>query len=140
VAYDKAQYYLFFGYGIGQERAASVAMPEYGFGFGFGPGSGWRYGSYSFIAPFFTYYPSPDPLYDRWLLINAVDGQHYREKGEFRTVWVGEARSTGTSGDLRVAVNYLLLADLQEFGKNTGKAVTVPIDQDAPQVRGLTKP
>ena len=142
VAYDKAQYYLFFCYGIGQERAANVVMPDYytSYGFGIGGGSGWRGSPFVFAAPFFSFYPSPDTLYDRWLLINVVDGQYYREKGEFRTVWVGEARSTGTSGDLRVAIDYLLLADLQQFGKNTGKAVTVEINQDAPQVRGLTKP
>ena len=60
-------------------------------------------------------------------------------KGQFQTVWVGEARSTGTSTDIRVAINYLLLADFQQFGQNTGKAVGVEINEDAPQVQGLTK-
>lgn len=141
VAYDQAQFYLFFSYGIGQERAASVAMPDYytSYGFGLGGGSGWRGNPFVFAAPFFTFYPGPENLYDRWLLVNAVDGKYYREKGEFRTVWVGEARSTGTSQDLRVAIDYLLLADFQQFGKNTGKAMTVEINQEAPQVLGLSK-
>lgn len=140
-AYDKAQYYLFFSYGVGQERAASVAMPDYytSYGFGIGGGSGWRGSPFVFAAPFFTFYPGPDPLFDRWLLINVVDGQHYREKGQFQTLWVGEARSTGTSQDLRLAVNYLLLAALQQFGKNTGQALSVEINQEAPRVQGLTK-
>jgi len=141
-AYETAQYYLFFSYGIGAECAANVAMPEYSYGFGIGGGAGpgyWRGGNYFFAAPFFTLYPSPDPLYNRWLLINVVDGQYYREKGEFRTLWVGEARSTGTSQDLRVAVDYLLLADFQQFGKNTGKALSVELKQDAPQMQGLNK-
>ncbi len=140
-AYDQAQYYLFFSYGIGPERAASVTMPDYytSYGFGIGGGSGWRGSPFVFAAPFFTFYPGPESVYDRWLLINVVDGKHYREKGEFRTVWVGEARSTGTSQDLRVAINYLLIADFQQFGRNTGKAVGVEISEQAPQVQGLSK-
>jgi hypothetical protein len=40
---------------------------------------------------------------------------------------------------MRLAVNYLLLADFQQFGQNTGKALGVEISEDAPQVQGLTK-
>jgi hypothetical protein len=134
-AYEKAEYYLFFSYGSGPGRSAPVAMPDYGWGWG--GGYGWPQ-SYFFVAPFVSYYP-PETLYDRWLLINVVDGKYYREKGKFRALWVGEARSTGTSGDLRTAVNYLLLADFQQFGKNTGKAVPVEINEQAPQVQGLVK-
>ena len=66
-----------------------------------------------------------------------VDGKYYREKGEFQTVWVGEARSTGTSTDMRVAINYLLLADFQQFGQNTGKAVGVEINERRPAGAGV---
>lgn len=132
-AYEKADYYLFFSYGSGPGRSAPIVMPDYGWGWG---GYGWPQ-SYFFVAPF-AYYP-PETLYDRWLLINVVDGKYYREKGGFRALWVGEARSTGTSGDLRTAVNYLLLADFQQFGKNTGKAVSVEINEQAPQIQGLVK-
>jgi hypothetical protein len=142
-AYGQAQYYLFFSYGIGQERAASVAMPDVSYGFGIGGGSGrgygWGGGSFVFAAPFFTFYPGPESRYDRWLLINVADGKYYREKGEFRTVWVGEARSTGTSQDIRVVIDYLLLADFQQFGQNTGKAISVEVNEEAPRVQGLAK-
>ncbi len=141
VPYEQAQFYLFFSYGLGQERAASVAMPDYytSYGFGFGGGTGWRGSPFVFAWPFFSFYPGPENLYDRWLLINVADGQHYRQTGQFRTLWVGEARSTGTSQDLRVIVNYLLLADFQQFGRNTGKAMTVEIKENAPEVQGLAK-
>ncbi len=141
VAYVQAQYYLFFSYGIGQERAASVIMPDYftSYGFSLGGGSGWRGSPFVFAAPFFTFYPGPESLYHRWLLINVVDGKYYRETGQFRTIWVGEARSTGASQDIRVVIDYLLLADFQQFGRNTGKAMTVEISEQAPQVEGLTK-
>ena len=135
-AYEKAQYYLFFSYGSGPGRSAPIALPDY-YGWGLGGGYGWPQ-SYLLVAPSFSYYP-PETLYDRWLLINVVDGKYYREKGDFRALWVGEARSTGTSGDLRLSVNYLLLANFQEFGKNTGKAVAVEINEQAPQIQGLVK-
>jgi hypothetical protein len=138
---DRADYYLFFGYGIGQDRNVSVALPDFypGGGFGFGIGSGGYRSSYIFAAPFMGFYPFPETVYDRWLLLNVVDARYYRENGEFRTVWVGEARSSGTSSDLRVLINYLLLADFKEFGLNTGKAVTVDIKDYDAQVYGLTK-
>ena len=119
-------------------------MPDYytSYGFGIGGGSGsaavgrrhlflWR--------AVLCLLPRPEIRYDRWLLINVVDGKYYREKGQIRTVWVGEARSTGASGDLRLTINYLLLADFQQFGQNSGKAVGVEINEDAPKVQGLTK-
>ena len=109
----------------------------YGFGLGGGPGSAGGGGSYFFAAPFFTFYPSPENLYSRWLLLNVVDGKYYREKGQFRTIWVGEARSTGTSADLRTAINYLLLADFKQFGQNTGKAVKRGDQRGRPPGAGL---
>jgi hypothetical protein len=45
----------------------------------------------------------------------------------------------GASSDLRVVLNYLLVADFREFGKNTGKAVTMEIDAQNPEVGSLTK-
>lgn len=133
--FQQADYYLFFSYGIGGEQTTTVAMPDY-YPFGLGFGTGYR--SYFFVSPFVGYYPQTETIYDRWLLINVVDGKYYREKGEWRTLWVGEARSSGTSADLRTISNYLLLADFQQFGKNTGKAVPVEIDAQAPAVYGLT--
>ena len=142
-AYEQADYYLFFSYGIGQDRTAWVTMPDYDCGFGIGGGAGprcgWGGGPYFFAWPYITFYPTPKPVYDRWLLINVVDGKYYRDRGEFRAVWAGEARSTGASGDLRTAINYLLLADFQQFGSNTGQAVTVEVSEDTPRMQGLIK-
>ena len=132
---EQADYYLFFAYGLGQERSVTVAMPDY-YPFGLGFGGGYR--SYFFVSPYVGYYPYTETIYDRWLLINVVDGKYYREKGQWRAIWVGEARSAGASADLRTVINYLLLADFQQFGKNTGKAVTVEIEAQAPVVYGLT--
>jgi hypothetical protein len=77
-------------------------------------------------------------LYDRWLLIKVVKGPAHPAQKTAPPVWVGEARSVGASSDLRVVLNYLLVADFREFGKNTGKAVTMEIDAQNPEVTSLT--
>ena len=67
-----------------------------------------------------------------------VPGTAYRARQDAPPVWVGEARSLGTSSDLRMVLNYLLVADFKEFGKNTGQAVTVEIKADNPEAVSLT--
>jgi hypothetical protein len=44
----------------------------------------------------------------------------------------------GVSSDLRLVLNYLLVADFKEFGKNTGQAVPMEIDAENPEVYSLT--
>ncbi len=137
VPFEKAAYYLFFTYGIGKSAEASVALPDYSVGFGLGYGYYWPR-SYAFFWPGYAYYPQyVEPLYDRWLLVNVVEGEHYRKTGQFRTLWVGEVRSTGTSSDIREVINSLLLAAFDRFGQNTGKAVKVEINQSDLRLRQL---
>jgi hypothetical protein len=83
-------------------------------------------------------YAADASFYDRWLQIKVVEGPAYRTQKISRPVWVGEARSVGASSDLRVVLNYLLVADFKEFGMNTGKAVTVEIDANNPEAVSLT--
>ncbi len=129
--FEKADYYLLFSYGIGQGQTVGVTMPDYYPSWGIGFGSGYPL-SYSLLwpgyLPYMPYYPTT--LYDKWLLINVIEGKVYREQRKFNTLWVGDARSRGPAADLRVVVNYLLLADFKEFGQNTGKAIKVEISED----------
>ena len=130
---------------MGEPRSVSAAAPDYfgsvgwGWGGGYGWGGGWGAGA---APPFPSVYPggSADSatLYDRRLLIKVVEGPAYRNQKTSPPVWVGEAHSVGTSSDLRQVLNYLLVADFKEFGKNTGKAVTVEIDANNPEVYSLT--
>jgi hypothetical protein len=131
---DKAQYLLFFGYGIGGPRSVTVVFPDY-------PAWAWYPGPryYWFASPFPGYFPYTETLYDKWLLVKVVDAGAYREKGDFKSLWVGEARSTGASADLRLVVNYLLRAVFEQLGKNTGKAVTVDVSENDPVIREWTK-
>lgn len=136
--FEKADYYLFFRYGMGEPR--SIARPEYygsvGWGYGWGSGGpyvglgGWPYGVWGTDVV---------TLYDRWLQINVVEGPPYRTNKTERSVWVGEARSSGASSDMREVLNYLLVAAFNEFGKNTGKAMTVKMKENDPAVIPLTR-
>jgi hypothetical protein len=144
VPYEQAEYLLFFNYGLGGERP-TVVLPDYYpyAGFGFGGGYWGRGSSVYWGGPFFSFPFGAEAvaLYDRWLLLKVVDAKTYREKGQQQqTLWVGEARSTGTSTDLRTSLNYLLLAAFQKFGQNTGQAVTLTISQPEVQVFGATPP
>jgi hypothetical protein len=89
-------------------------------------------------VPVGTYPADTAALYDRWLLINVVEGPAYRARKDTRPVWTGEARSLGASSDLRTVLNYLLVADFKEFGKNTGKAITREIKEQDPEIYSLT--
>jgi len=137
--YEKADYYLFFAYGLGEPRSVSVVAPDYYGGVGWGMGCGWGGPAFSVMLPPWGGYTSDAAIYDRWLLINVVDGPAYRTRQASQPVWVGEARSTGTSSDLRTVLNYLLAADFQEFGKNTGKAVSIDLKEQDPAVFSLTR-
>jgi len=143
--FDKADYFLFYRYGMGEPRSVSVTTPDYYGGFGWGWGGGWGRGygwggpSIYVGVPYGGYEVDSATLYDRWLMLNVVEGRAYRTQKLSRPVWVGEARSVGTSSDLRTVLNYLLVANFREFGKNTGKAVTMEIRADNPEVAPLTR-
>jgi hypothetical protein len=145
-SFENAQYFLLCAYGMGQ-GSPSVTMPDYSIGIGIGGGYGYGPGyygrrSYGFGGPFFGgYYPgfTTERVYERWLILSVIDAKHYRDKGEFRTLWVGEARSAGTSSDLREMINYLLVAAFEQFGKDTKKAVGVKLAPADPRVKDLEK-
>jgi hypothetical protein len=141
--FEKADYCLMFAYGMGEPRSVISTTPDYygsigwGGGYGWGGWGGWGGPSVGVGIPWGGSVDSAT-LYDRWLLIKVVEGPAYRTQKTSPPVWVGEARSVGTSSDLRLVLNYLLVANFKEFGKNTGKAVTVTIDADNPEVYSLT--
>jgi hypothetical protein len=141
--FEKADYCLVFAYGMGEPRSVGAAAPDYfgsvgwGVGGGYGWGGGWGGPAVSVGIPWGGFADS-STLYDRWLLIKVVEGSAYRAQKTSPPVWVGEAHSAGTSSDLRQVLNYLLVADFKEFGKNTGKAVPVEINADNPEVYSLT--
>jgi hypothetical protein len=138
---EKADYCLFFDYGMAAPSSVSVTPPDYygsiGWGTGYGYGYGWG-GPSIFVGVPLGGYPDTTTLYHRWLLIKVVEGKAYRTQKISRPVWVGEARSVGSSSDLRTTLNFLLVAEFREFGKNTGRALTMEINAQDPEVTSLT--
>jgi hypothetical protein len=125
--YDKAQFYLFFTYGLGPPQAMTITGP-------IGPGRGWSEFGYNACMPawFGPYATDTLTVNDRWLRLTVVEGKYYRETGKSHSIWVGEARSLGSSSDLREILSPLLTAVFEQFGKNTGKAVLIRIKQNGP--------
>jgi len=140
VPYERADYYVLFTYGLGNPQTVSVTAPTWGVGLGFGTGYCGPGVGYGFYWPGYgPFYTETQALYDRRLRVNVVEGKYYRETGKSRTVWVGEAHSTGTSSDLREVLNPLLIAALEQFGRNTGKALPTTIKQNDPRVTDLER-
>jgi hypothetical protein len=132
--YDKAQFYLFFTYGLETSGTVTVAGP-------IGPGRGWSGFGYSAYLPahYGPYAMDTLTVYDRWLRLTIVEGKYYRETGKSHTVWIGEAHSTGPTSDLREVLTPILIAAFDQFGKNTGKALQIRIIQTDPRVRELER-
>ena len=139
---DRADYCLLFAYGMGEPRSAGVATPDYfsSVGWGWGGGYGWGGWGGPAVSVGIPWGGSAAgaTLYERWLVIKVVPGPAYRARQDTPPVWVGEARSVGASSDLRMVLNYLLVADFKEFGKNTGQAVPMEIEAQSPEVYSLT--
>jgi hypothetical protein len=125
VPFHQAQYYLVFSYGQGPARTLTMPAPVY---------NPWVYPYYGgywqpyAFAPVPYYPPAVTTVQDRWVLLNVLDGGRYREKGEFLRLWLGEARSAFTAGDLRSALNYLLVALFGEFGNSSRGARLVELE------------
>jgi hypothetical protein len=135
--YEQAEYCLLFTYGMGTPQTVSVAEPSWGIGVGVGTGYWGPGAGYGFYWPGwgpYPYYSEIETFYNRWLKLTVVEGKQYRTAGKkAQPVWVGEARSIGTSSDLREVLNPLLLAAFEQFGKNTRKAVRTTIKQNDPR-------
>jgi hypothetical protein len=141
--YEQAEYCLLFTYGMGAPQTVAVAEPSWGIGVGFGTGYWGPGAGYGFYWPGcgpYPYYVETQAFYDRWLRLTVVEGKQYRATGKkAQALWVGEARSSGTSSDLREVLNPLLLAAFEQFGKNTRKAVPTTIKQNDSRLMELEK-
>lgn len=139
IPFEKADYYLFFDYGMTAPSSVSVTPPDYYGSIGWGWGYGWG-GPSVYMGMPYGGYAGTTTLNDRWLLIKVVEGPPYRTQKVSRPVWVGEARSVGASSDLRTVLNYLLVAEFKQFGKNTGQAITMDINAEDPELATLSQP
>lgn len=79
--------------------------------------------------------------YTRFLGLTLYERQRWAAASEDEVgaaaVWTCTAVSTGSSSDLRTAVNYLLAAGFDRFGEDTGREVRVCIDRNDPRVAAI---
>lgn len=136
-----ARYYMLYGYGIGQERTITSTMPVYTPGktatvTKTGP-SGTSYSTIQ-IPGSTTYVPYAATVTDKWLYIRLVEGEDYRKEGKDNAVWIGEASITSEAGDIRELINYLIIGIYKYFGRNTGKTLSIDVEEDDPLIRRIT--
>lgn len=128
-SFEQADYYLVYSFGQGPGPPVTVPMPVYRprrYPYYGGPWQPYRMAP----VPGYDYGSAPSPLYDRWLIVNVMEGPRYRDKKEFQRLWQGEARSTGYSPNMAATVNYLLMALFEVFGKNTGRGQVVEVNEN----------
>ncbi|HOV90051.1 MAG TPA: hypothetical protein PKW07_04985 [Syntrophorhabdaceae bacterium] len=131
--YDKAKYFMLYGYGIGHERTITSTMPLYT------PGqtatvtrTGPKGTSYStiYIPDTTKYVPTTITVTDKWLSLKLVDGEDYRKEGKNTILWLGESSITGEDDDIRYLLNYLIAGLYRFFGENTGKTLNINIREN----------
>jgi len=131
---DKADYYLLFDYGISSGRYVTRSYPvyhsdlycDYPFSYGY------RHG-------YTTYMAYSSIVYDRWLVLRLIDSNDYKAFRKSKPLWIGEAASSGPGSDLRKLINYLLVAALEHFGRDTGKQVNVLFSDNDERIKPLTE-
>jgi hypothetical protein len=139
-SFDQADLVVVTSYGIGSGQQVGVAQPV------FVPGGRTTIknptgGTVATVNTPGTlnYVPTTRTEYERWLVISVADGRHGRATGEVKLMWQGETTSSGSNADLREVLNVLLLATVDEFGRNTGRAVRRTISEGNPQVQELLR-
>jgi hypothetical protein len=138
---DDADVLVFTLYGIGAPREVSSINPVYvpEKTTAIKSATGMTVGSATSPASV-AYIPGSRTVHDRWLVIGAYDYRTLSEDEEVVEIWRGETTSSGSSGDLRYVLPYLLVPALEHFGRNTGKAVKATVRSGDARVEALLAP
>ena len=75
--------------------------------------------------------------YTRFLFLDAYDVPTYAKEKRMAQVWKTSVVSTGSSGDLRLVVPYMVAAMKPHLGTNTGQKVEVEVPANDPAVQVL---
>jgi len=100
-------------------------------------GPAWGFG-YRWAEPSWTL-PYPETVHEPWMVIKLSQAKA-PDKGEPQVVWFGKAVSSRSSGDIRDAIDYLLVATLDFFGADTKNTILLTLDKDDPRVLSLRRP
>lgn len=76
----------------------------------------------------------------RWLIVAVArpeDLEGVANVNDVPWVWYSTTFSSGSSGDLRQVIDYLLVPTFEWLGQNTGQRVSTTVRADDPRVRAL---
>lgn len=84
-----------------------------------------------------TTHVGTDTVYTRFLFLDAYDVPTYVKEKKMSQVWKTNVVSTGSSGDLRLVVPYMVAAMKPYLGTNTGRKIEVEVPENDPAVQLL---
>lgn len=132
-------------------KKTSVVYPTYGqtgVSSASTTGSVTTYGNYSTYQSSTAYMPTYGvtgtyqhtqevTTYKRHLLLDAFDAKKYFESKELLPIWKVSVESTGSSGDLRKVIPYMIYATKKYIGKNSGEMIYIDINHGNEEVMAL---
>ncbi len=138
---ETAQFGLMASYSISDPQMASVAAPTWQPGGTFLTTTGGTSGSlYSTIhVPVYsTWSSSTVTRYTASLSLMLFDLESFRQSGQVDPKWIGNARTTSESSDLRTLVNYLLVPLVDLIGQDTSRQISIEMRAKDARVGELT--
>ena len=155
---DEAKIVIFMDYGISDPKTyqESYSIPQWGqtgVSSSYTSGSIGSYGSYSGTTSYtpsygvtgYTSGTSSYTEYTRYLKLSAVDVIKWKSpnKSELTELWKTSVISTGSTGDLRKVMPFLVVASEKHLGKDTGEQISIELkdsDETTQEIRGIEKP
>lgn len=74
-------------------------------------------------------------VYDRSLVLHLADAKIARKDNKIKAVWIAEVSSTGSSNNLREAIDYMLYPAIKNYGRNITK--NYELNEDDPVIKML---
>lgn len=96
-----------------------------------------RYWGYYDLG-YYGYVPYIDTYYNQWLVMKVFAPSSETTGGTELVIWIGEAAVDTYAADLRRVVNYLLVADFEYFGQDTGTQMVLKIPPEDPRIIQMT--
>jgi len=150
---DNSKMVIFLNYGISDPSTyeTTSSIPQWGqtgVSSSYTTGSINSYGGYGSYSGTTSYTPSYGitgytPVtsrhteYTRYLKLTAVDSNLWKNNNESQELWKTSVISTGSSGDLRNVMPYMIVASKPHIGTNTGQQLKIIVDGEDKRVKNL---
>jgi len=90
------------------------------------------WGDYNF--GYTRYAPYFETFYDQWLVMKVFTTGCSSASEAGQVIWIGEAMTDTSVGDIRHVVSYLLVAGFKYFGVDTKRQMALTIGPDDPRI------